>query len=105
LVAIYDFKKTFAKYKLSNVLKRQIYEDKIKFNHNHRDQMRENISKVLDKLEIQSSLEKTRKVDVAQEDRMLAITKETGELLNMILRLKDAKNMLEIGTSTGYFTI
>lgn len=67
--------------------------------------MRENISKVLDKLEIQSSLEKTRKVDVAQEDRMLAITKETGELLNMILRLKDAKNMLEIGTSTGYSTI
>jgi len=67
--------------------------------------MRENISKVLDKLEIRSSLEKTRKADVAQEDRMLAITKETGELLNMISRLKDAKNMLEIGTSTGYFTI
>ena len=36
---------------------------------------------------------------------MLAITKETGELLNMILRLKNAKNMLEIGMSTGYSTI
>ena len=36
---------------------------------------------------------------------MLAITKETGEILNLILRLKDAKNMLEIGTSTGYSTI
>ncbi len=36
---------------------------------------------------------------------MLAITKETGELLNMILRLKNAKNMLEVGMSTGYSTI
>lgn len=67
--------------------------------------MRDNIVRVLDKLEIQSSLEKTRKVDVSQKDRMLAITKETGELLNMILRLKNAKNILEIGTSTGYSTI
>ena len=39
------------------------------------------------------------------QDRMLAITKETGELLNMILRIKKAKTMLEIGTSTGYSTI
>jgi len=67
--------------------------------------MDEVISKVLDELEIQSSLEKTRKVDVPQQDRMLAITKETGEMLNMLLRLKNAKNMLEIGTSTGYSTI
>ena len=67
--------------------------------------MNESISKVLEELEIQSSLEKTRKVDVPQQDRMLAITKETGEMLNMLLRLKNAKNMLEIGTSTGYSTI
>ena len=67
--------------------------------------MRENISKVLEELEIQSSLEKARKIDVPQKDRMLAITKETGELLNIILRLKNAKNILEIGTSTGYSTI
>jgi len=46
--------------------------------------------------EEQSTLEKLRKVDIASEDRMLAITKETGELLNMILRLKKAKNMLEV---------
>ena len=67
--------------------------------------MIDSISKVLDELEIQSSLEKSRKINVAPEDRMLAITKETGELLNMILRLKNAKNMLEIGMSTGYSTI
>ncbi len=67
--------------------------------------MREAISNILEKLEEQSSLEKTRKVDIPQQDRMLAITKETGELLNMILRLKNAKNMLEVGTSAGYSTI
>ena len=63
------------------------------------------ISEVLERLEEQSQLEKTRKVDVPSEDRMLAITKETGELLNMILRLKKAKNALEVGMSTGYSTI
>ena len=65
----------------------------------------DSISKVLDELEVQSTLEKSRKVNVPHEDRMLAITKETGELFNMILRLKNAKNMLEVGMSTGYSTI
>jgi len=41
----------------------------------------DSISKVLDELEIQSTLEKSRKTNVPPEDRMLAITKETGELL------------------------
>ena len=67
--------------------------------------MKDSITNVLSELEAQSMLEKSRQVDVLPEDRMLAITKETGELLNMILRLKKAKNMLEVGTSTGYSTI
>ena len=67
--------------------------------------MKESIENVLNKLEMQSSLEKSREVDVIAENRMLAITKETGEMLNMILRLNNVKNMLEIGTSTGYSTI
>ena len=67
--------------------------------------MIDSISKVLDELEKQSTLEKSKKSDVPHDDRMLAITKETGELLNMILRLKNAKNMLEVGMSTGYSTI
>jgi len=67
--------------------------------------MIDSISNVLNKLETQSDLEKSRRVDIPPEDRMLAITKETGELLNMILRLKNAKNMLEVGMSTGYSTI
>jgi len=67
--------------------------------------MIDSISKVLDELEAQSILEKSKKTEILPDDRMLAITKETGELLNMILRLKNAKNMLEIGMSTGYSTI
>ncbi len=67
--------------------------------------MKKSIEDVLNELEDQSVLEKSRKVDVAPEDRMLAITKETGKMINMILRLKNAKNMLEVGTSTGYSTI
>jgi len=67
--------------------------------------MKDSISNVLEELETQSNLEKTRKVDIPRQDRMLAVTKETGELLNMILRLKEAKNMLEVGTSVGYSTI
>lgn len=67
--------------------------------------MEESISKVLSELEEQSNLEKTRQVDVLPQDRMLAITLETGELLNMILRMKKGKNMLEIGMSVGYSTI
>ena len=50
--------------------------------------MRESIKSILDELEALSALEKARKVDVAPQDRMLAITKETGEMLNIILRLK-----------------
>jgi predicted O-methyltransferase YrrM len=67
--------------------------------------MIKSISNILEKLEEQSTLEKSRKVSIAPEDRMLAITKETGELLNLILRLKNAKNILEVGTSTEYSTI
>ncbi len=50
------------------------------------------IFEVLGKLEKQSSLEKSREVDVPSDERMLAITKETGELLNMLIRMKNAKN-------------
>lgn len=63
------------------------------------------VSKILEELELQSHLEKTRQVSVEPQDRMLAITKETGELFNMILHIKKAKTVLEIGTSTGYSTI
>ena len=67
--------------------------------------MIDSIARVLEELGTQSALEKSRKIDVSPEDRMLAITKETGELINMILRLINAKNMLEVGMSAGYSTL
>ena len=67
--------------------------------------MNKEIFDILEKLEKQSSLEKSRQVDVPSDEIMLAITKETGELLNMLIRLKNAKNMLEVGMSVGYSTI
>lgn len=67
--------------------------------------MKDSIKETLEYLGIQSDLEKSRKVDVMPEDRMLAITRETGEFLNILLRLKNAKNMLEVGMSVGYSTI
>lgn len=65
----------------------------------------DDITRVLNRLEKRSKLEKTRKIDIPSSDRMLAITKETGELINTILLIMQAKNVLEIGTSTGYSTL
>ncbi len=67
--------------------------------------MNNTIKQVLEKLEKRSSLEKTKSLDIASEDRMLAITTETGKFFNILLRAMNAKNILEIGTSVGYSTI
>ena len=67
--------------------------------------MNNTIKQVLEKLEKRSALEKTKTLDISPEDRMLAITMDTGKFFNILLRAKKAKNILEIGTSTGYSTI
>ncbi len=64
--------------------------------------MHERIRSVLKRLEDQSHLEKSRVVDVPPEDRMLAITPDTGQFYNILLRAIKAKKVLEIGTSVGY---
>ena len=63
------------------------------------------IQKLLEKLEIQSNLEKTRQINVPPDERMLAISKDTGQLIDLILRLLNAKFVLEIGMSVGYSTL
>ena len=63
------------------------------------------ILQLLEKLEIQSNLEKTRQVSIPQDERMLAISKDTGQLIDLLLRLLDAKFVLEIGMSVGYSTL
>ena len=67
--------------------------------------MDEVINIILKKLEEQSTLEKTKALDIKPEDRMLAITWDTGKFFNLLLRALKAKNILEIGTSTGFSTI
>ncbi len=63
------------------------------------------IGPILTELERQSHLEKSRKVDVKPEDRMLAITKDTGGFFHALLVAIKAKKALELGTSTGYSTL
>jgi predicted O-methyltransferase YrrM len=63
------------------------------------------IEKVLVKLGEQADRERNYDVLVEPDDRMLAITSETGLFFNMLLHSISAKNILEIGTSTGYSTL
>ena len=67
--------------------------------------MSNQIERILADLEKRSQLEKSRKVDVAPEDRMLAITKDTGIFFHALLLSIGARNALELGTSTGYSTL
>lgn len=43
--------------------------------------------------------------DPASAQRMLNITRDTGELLAVLVRATQARNILEIGTSNGYSTL
>lgn len=63
------------------------------------------IKKILIEMGKRSELEKTKTLDILPEDRMLAITTETGKFFNILLRMINAKNILEVGTSTGFSTI
>jgi predicted O-methyltransferase YrrM len=67
--------------------------------------MKAAIVPVLKELERQSHLEKSRRVNVKPEDRMLAITKDTGAFFHALLVAIKAKKALELGTSTGYSTL
>jgi len=60
---------------------------------------------VMDRLDEQSRLERSGQVNVADNELMLAITKDTGKFLNMLLTSMNANKILEIGTSTGYSTL
>lgn len=63
------------------------------------------IKDVLSRLERRSNLEKSRKVIVESDQRMLAITKETGSFFHTLLVGMRAKHVLELGTSVGYSTL
>ncbi len=67
--------------------------------------MRENIRSVLKKLEERAELEKSEKIQVSHDERMLAISSETGEFFNILLKAMKAKKILEIGMSVGFSTL
>ncbi len=67
--------------------------------------MNSRIKSVLAVLEKRSRLEKSRKISVKPDQRMLAITKDTGEFFHSILVGVRARRVLELGTSTGYSTL
>jgi caffeoyl-CoA O-methyltransferase len=60
---------------------------------------------VIDMLDKQSELERSVETNIPYNDLMLAITKDTGKFLNILLTSMNANTVLEIGTSTGYSTL
>jgi len=67
--------------------------------------MRENIKSVLKKLDKRSELEKSEKIQVNHDERMLTISNETGEFFNILLKAMNAKKILEVGMSVGFSTL
>lgn len=67
--------------------------------------MNQEIEKVLVKLGEQADRERNYGVQVKDDDRMLAITSDTGLFFNILLHSISAKNILEVGMSTGYSTL
>jgi caffeoyl-CoA O-methyltransferase len=63
------------------------------------------IAAVMDRLEEQSRLERSGQASVADGELMLAITRDTGKFLSVLLTSMGASKVLEIGTSTGYSTL
>lgn len=63
------------------------------------------ITKVLNRLEKQSELERSGKLELAHDDMMLAITPDTGRFLNILISAMNCTNILEVGTSVGYSTL
>ncbi|KAG2478629.1 MAG: O-methyltransferase family 3 [Nitrosopumilales archaeon] len=67
--------------------------------------MRENIESVLKKLGKRSELEKSEKIHVNHDERMLTISNKTGEFFNILLKAMKAKKILEVGMSVGFSTL
>lgn len=67
--------------------------------------MNPEIERVLVRLGKQADRERNYDVQVEPDDRMLAITSDTGVFFNMLLHSIYAKKILEVGMSTGYSTL
>jgi predicted O-methyltransferase YrrM len=72
------------------------------------DMLSTKIESVLKELEMQRDIEKKREEEgelLPTEERSLAITREEGEFLYLLVKAMNAKVVIEIGTSFGYSTI
>jgi len=67
--------------------------------------MNKEIVSVLQKLDKISQHEKLEDYEINRDEKMFAITKETGEFFNILLRGMKAKRILEVGTSVGFSTL
>lgn len=67
--------------------------------------MKRQITQILEELEKKSQLEKSRRINIERQDRMLAITWDTGLFYSALISATKAKSVLELGTSTGYSTL
>jgi len=63
------------------------------------------IETVLNRIEKQEKLEQEHPNKIPNSEKVLAIGRDTGIFYNMLLQSIKAKNILEIGMSTGYSTI
>lgn len=63
------------------------------------------ILKVIKGLEKKSAQQKKIEHDLAEKDKMLAITYDTGKFINIMLRSLNAKRVLEVGLSHGFSTL
>lgn len=63
------------------------------------------IRSIIDELQKRSDYEQEHKHELLEKNRMLAITRHTGEFYNLLLKTLGAKRVLEIGLSHGYSTL
>ena len=63
------------------------------------------ILKIIDELQKRSDYEQNHKDEFSEENRMLTITRDTGEFYNFLLKSLGMKRILEIGLSHGYSTL
>ena len=63
------------------------------------------ILSIIKELQKKSDYEQEHKDEMIEKNRMLAITRNTGEFYNLLLKSIRAKKILEIGLSHGYSTL
>ncbi len=67
--------------------------------------MNKKISHVLHSLEKRAEYEQKNHSKIHHDEKILAITRDTGIFYNMLLRIQKPQKILEIGTSVGYSTL